>query len=187
MRSFHVKTVRFTNVVKRAGAPEPHLVWSKSEQDPDLKKAIQQHRVMTVFQNAVGHKADHGQVGFEPGANRQFLIFPKSLRAFEGHNVVGIRYDELQETEIPQSERHTPPRHPQKSRKKPAARKSRRLQPVKESEPAEEEIPRRSPDKSDREGQSDSAIKRRVRRAMRLLEQGKAVAAFNLLKAIVED
>ncbi len=63
---------------------------------------------MTVSQEPVGTKADRGEVGFEPGRARQSLIFPKSLRAFGGHTVVGVKYDLLSSREIPKGERAAP-------------------------------------------------------------------------------
>ena len=50
---------------------------------------------MTVHQELVGNKADHGTVDFEPGRARQFLIFPKSISKFKGIRIVGIKYDLL--------------------------------------------------------------------------------------------
>jgi hypothetical protein len=112
----HVKTARFADVVKKCGKPEAHLLLIEPAKDRELQAAIQAHRVMTVFQEAAGHKADRGEVGFQPGPARQFLIFPKALRAFEGRNVVGIKYDLWSHEEPPKSERAV-------LRPKPAAKK----------------------------------------------------------------
>ena len=149
----------------------------KPEQDPELRKAIKGNRVMTVFQKPAGKQADHGSIGFEPGTNRQFLIFPKSLRSFEGKEIVGIKYDLLKVKEIPKSQRAAPPKPAQ-----PRKQKSKKVREAEASaEPVTEESPRTKQD------QHVEAIKKKVRRAMKILEEGKAVAAFNLLKKITEE
>src|SRR5688572_18920909 len=118
-----VKTVRFSQVVKRGGEPETYLVLKKPAQDKTLQAAIKAHRVMTVFQETVGTKTDHGKVGFEEGRSRQYLVFPKSIRAFEGRKVVGIKYDLLSSEEVPKSKRPRPARAPKKrARKTPRSR-----------------------------------------------------------------
>jgi len=180
-----VKNARFTDVVKKAGAPEPHLVLTKPEEDSDLRKTIKEHRVMTVFQETVGQKADRGTVGFEPGMNRQFLIFPKSLRSFEGKKIVGIKYDLIKLKELPKSQRATPPKPP-KPAKPPLSKKEKAIQLEEMFEPVEKA---RSSEEEEypKQDEAVAAIKKQVRRAMKILEQGKAVAAFNLLKKIVDE
>ena len=173
-----MKTARFTNVVEKAGEPESHLVLTKPEQDAELGKAIKEHRVMTVFQESVGHHADHGSVGFDPGTNRQFLIFPKSLRSFEGKEIVGIKYGLIKVKVIPKTQRAAPPKQPKPKKQKPFENRERVQAP---EAPATEEKSRA------KEDASVAAIKRKVRHAMKILEEGKAVVAFNLLKDIVEE
>jgi hypothetical protein len=70
------KTARFTKSVEKCGKPEVHLVLIDPAKDRTLHAAVKGHRVMTIWQEAVGTKADRGKVGFEPGPGRQFLIFP---------------------------------------------------------------------------------------------------------------
>lgn len=48
---------------------------------------------MTIRQENVGSKKDFGLVGFSQEAPAQFLIFPRSLKPFEGQRVVGINYE----------------------------------------------------------------------------------------------
>ena len=100
-----VKTVRFTQVVDRCGAPEAHLVLMDPTKDRALQSAVKAHRVMTVFQESVGTKADRGEIGFHPGPGRQFFVFLKSLKSFEGRSVVGIKYDLISSPELPKRER----------------------------------------------------------------------------------
>jgi len=87
-----MKTVRFTQVVERAGKPTVHVSWLPPEKDPALKRALADHRVMTVHQQLRGGKKDHGVVGLERGGPVQVLVFPKSLRRFRDRKVVGIDY-----------------------------------------------------------------------------------------------
>ena len=99
-----MKTARFAKVVEKCGKPEIHLVLLKPAKDRVLQKAVRQQRVMTVWQESIGIKADHGKVGFAPGPGRQFLIFPKSLQFFTGRTVVGIKYDLLDSRDLGKSE-----------------------------------------------------------------------------------
>jgi hypothetical protein len=59
-----VKTVRFTQVVERCGAPEAHLVLTDPTKDRALQSAMKAQRMMTVFQESVGTKADRDEMGF---------------------------------------------------------------------------------------------------------------------------
>jgi hypothetical protein len=90
-----IKTVRFTQVVERSGQPQVHTLWLPPDKDPELQRAQKAHRVMTIESGGAGGKTDVGRVGFSPDSKRpaQFLIFPKSLKTFEGARVVGIKFD----------------------------------------------------------------------------------------------
>ncbi|MGI8437494.1 MAG: hypothetical protein ACR2NX_11410 [Chthoniobacterales bacterium] len=85
-------TARFAHVVATCGNAEAHFVLTAPEKDRALQTAIKANRVTTVFQNAAGSTADRRVVGFEAGRARRFLIFPKTLKAFLGKNVIGIKY-----------------------------------------------------------------------------------------------
>ena len=89
------KSVRFTRVVQRCGKPQVHTLWLPPEKDPELRRAQRAHRVMTVAPNTSGGKTDVGVVGFNlrAGKHGQFLIFPRSLKRFDGARVVGIKFD----------------------------------------------------------------------------------------------
>ena len=152
--------------------------------DRTLQAAVKAQRVMTLAQEAVGTKTDRGQVGFHPGRSRQFLVFPKSLRAFAGRDVVGIKYDLLSSAGVPKSKRAAPPRPPKKPKPKTAAR----VRPVKTEPPATLKVVAFKPPVEEEDEDDDIAdLKKQVRHAMAVLEEGKAVAAFNLLKRIVGD
>lgn len=203
MRCMSVKTVRFSELVKKAGQPEGHLVLIDPKRDKTLQAAIKAGRVLTIAQATVGAKKDRGQIGFEAGANRQFLIFPKSLKAFAGRQVIGITYDLITEADLPASQRAATPRPP----KKAPAPKEKFLHQEEEDEvkePAKKKerspprkrkiIPFSAAKKTPKDLQTDEAddetvedLKKEIRRAMDLLEDGKAVAAFNLLKRAVGD
>jgi hypothetical protein len=223
-----VKTARFSNVVRECGEPSSHLVFLDPAKDAALQSAIKANRVMTVFQDAAGTRADRGVVGFEPGRQRQYLVFPMPLNAFAGTTIVGINYDLLKVVEPPDPPQ---PRHPAQKPTPPEKRKAevtpvpvravrpasagtssvssvgdaeprsparqtkagtRKLKPAKPAhtkappanvvpfEPVKEVPP------EDQDSEEVREIKRCIRRAMDLLEQGKPVAAFNLLKEIVE-
>lgn len=140
---------------------------------------------MTVFQETVGTKTDRGEVGFQPGRGRQFLVFPKSLKPFADHSVVGIKYDLIKSREVPSRERATPSRPPKKSKPKDRKIDKSGREPVPKHNVIAFERP---PEKQQEEDDDDeiAELKRQVRHAMAVLEDGKAVAAFNLLKRIVE-
>ena len=221
-------TARFSEVVKRCGEPESHLLLIEPSKDRELQAAIKAKRVMTVFQDTVGSKADRGAVGFEPGPARQFLIFPKSLRDYEGKDIVGIKYELWSTKAPPKSQRAAPVKAPVKKKKAvpktadlpsnvvvlpsmneraddaPAKTvKAKEEKPKKKAKKAAKEKLAAGPKKgkvrraAEREeavvlrGEAPNAevaeIKEKVRAVMEVLEQGKQIAAFNLLKKIVED
>jgi len=166
-----------------------YLAFLEPGKDRKLQAAVKANRVMTVMQAHEGTHTDHGIVGFESGRNRQFLIFPKSLRTFAGRTVVGIKYDLLDSHEIPKKDRAPRPRPPLPKQTAPQTKAPRKaLNPPKRTAPAphvsEKLVPFKvHPEESDSE--EVSALKKDIRRAMALLEEGKAVAAFNLLKRAV--
>lgn len=97
-----MKTARFADVVARCGAPEPYQLWMPAAKDPVFQKAVKAQRVLTVHQENVGTKKDYATVGFHEEPLAQFLVFPKSLRAFAGRRIIGINYDLLTPSQRPQ-------------------------------------------------------------------------------------
>jgi mannose-6-phosphate isomerase-like protein (cupin superfamily) len=89
-----MKTVRFSDILNQAGEPDVHLLWIDPDKDKNLQKAIREHRVMTLHQFQ-GGKSDYAVIGFEKGVPGQVLIFPKSLKPFEGRKVIAIKYELL--------------------------------------------------------------------------------------------
>jgi hypothetical protein len=181
-----VKTARFSKVVEKCGEPETYLLLMEPAKDRTFQAAVKAERVMTVFQDAVGTKTDRGEIGFHLGRNRQFLVFPKSVKSFAGQTVVGIKYDFIGSPEVPKRERAKAPRSPKKPKSKPATK----ARAEKADPPPKHKVVafKRPPEKEEEDDQNDeiAELKRQVQHAMAVLEEGKAVAAFNLLKRIVE-
>ncbi|HEY5744207.1 MAG TPA: hypothetical protein VIS99_16915 [Terrimicrobiaceae bacterium] len=173
-----MKTARFAEVVEAAGKPDTHLLLVPPEKDKTFQAAIKANRIMTLHQKIVGNNKDHGTVGFQPGRARQFLVFPKSLSKFRGARIVGINYDLLANHEERVS--------PTKSR----AKKSLSRTKVKVRKPVQEKLLQfpKPPAKEepDEESEAIQELKNQVRHAMEVLEEGRQVAAFNLLKRIVD-
>jgi hypothetical protein len=92
-------SARFAALVKEAGQPHVVTLWTRPEEDREFMKAVRDHRVLTVRQENTGARKDHGEVGFTADAQSSnlYLVFPKSIKDFEGKRVVGIKYDLLAE------------------------------------------------------------------------------------------
>lgn len=151
-----MKTARFTDLVKKAGAPNPYLLWVSPKKDDVFQRAVKEQRVLTIHQENVGTKKDYGMVGFHEEPNAQYLVFPKSLKAFGERRIIGINYDllakESRAGKTPEIQRRSPPANPPKKEAlKPAAQKAKADEsrepeekvvafeaPVKESAPDQE-------------------------------------------------
>ena len=211
-----MSSVRFTEVVKQCGRPESYIILTDPAKDKELQAALKAQKVMTVFQASPGGKADHGEVGLEAGPGRQFLVFPKSLSAYAGRPVIGIKYDLLESAET--TEKEPPPKPPKPPKAPKPAKKSRVAEPrpkpekpkpsppviLQRAEPVAPEPAKASKKKREADAAASSKkvidfepaekeeneevarLKKQVRRAMAALEEGKEVAAFNLLKQIVD-
>jgi hypothetical protein len=94
MKLLKVKTVRFAEVVEKAGAPEAYTLWQKPTQDRHLQSQVKNHRLMTVQKTDTG--TEFGVIGFNEQKGVSYLVFPKSLKRFENKRVVGIKWDLLQ-------------------------------------------------------------------------------------------
>jgi hypothetical protein len=88
-----MKTARFSEVVKKAGAPESYLLLGKPEKDRAFQAALKQQRIMSVHTAMHGGKKDYGTVGWTKEGGAQLLLFPRSLRRFTDRRIVGINYD----------------------------------------------------------------------------------------------
>jgi hypothetical protein len=187
-----MSTVRFSKIVEAAGKPVVHVLWVDPAKDAILQKAIKTNRVMTVHQPVTNTKADYGTVGFQKGVPGQILIFPKSLKPFADQRVTGVKYDLLEWPTVPKG---------QQEHKIIPARRSAGIKPqeakvhaIAERSTVEESavatvVKFPKPEDEDAEGPTAEVeeIKNEVRLAMKALEEGKQVAAFNRLKRIIES
>ena len=178
-----MKTERFAAIVEAAGKPVTHLLLISPEKDKTLQAAIKTRRVMTVHQNLSGNKADYGDVGFEPGAGRQYLIFPKSLSKYQGSRIVAIKYELFEDG---MSTKRVEPPKPAKKEQLPKPTKEKVQRPEAPPEKVVHFAKPEPPPEPDEESEALQEIKNQVRHAMEALEQGKQIAAFNLLKRIVD-
>ena len=185
-------TVRFSKVVEAAGKPVVHLLWVDPAKDATLQKAIKATRVMTVYQQPAATKTDYGTVGFDKNVSGQILIFPKSLKQFSDQRVIGVKYDLIEWPAVPQSQQAEarPPKHLAKRKpqdpKTPAPTGKR---PVIEENASARVVkfPRPEAENAEAPNEDLEELKNQVRHAMKLLEEGKQVAAFNLLKRITDS
>jgi hypothetical protein len=187
-----METVRFSKIVEAAGRPLVHVLWIDPDKDPILKKAVNAKRVMTVHQGLTHGKADYGTVGFQKGVSGQILIFPKSLKHFADRRVTGVKYDLLDATTVPKGQ-PTPKIVPAKRVTKGQARETKVQATTPERSVGEENaaatvVKFPEPEEDDADGPTVEVeeIKEQVILAMKALEEGKQVAAFNLLKRIVD-
>jgi hypothetical protein len=184
-------TVRFSKIVEAAGKPIVHLLWVDPAKDPVLKKAVNANRVMTVHQQVTDAKADYGTVGFQKGVSGQILIFPKSIKGFADKRVTGVKYDLLEWPKVPKSQqvpKVIPAKRPAKSKPQDTEVHETAERSVAEESAAATVVKFPNPGKDDANGSTADAeeIKNQVRLAMKVLEEGRQVAAFNLLKRIVD-
>jgi hypothetical protein len=91
MKVLKTKTARFAQIVEKAGKPEVHTLWLKPAQDRHLQSEIKNNRVMTILNSESG--SEFGMVGFKQQKEARYLVFPKGLKRFENHRIVGINWD----------------------------------------------------------------------------------------------
>ena len=91
MKLLKVKTVRFAEVVEKAGHPETYTLWQKPAEDRHLQTQIKNNRVLTIQRTESG--TEFGIGGFKEAKGANYLVFPKSLKRFENKRVVGINWN----------------------------------------------------------------------------------------------
>ena len=91
MKLLKVKTMRFAQVVEKAGRPEVYTLWQKPAQDRHLQSAIKNYRVLTIQKSDGG--TEFGMVGFKERKGASYLVFPKSLKRFENKRIVGLNWE----------------------------------------------------------------------------------------------
>jgi hypothetical protein len=169
-------------VVEAAGKPEVHLMLVDPARDPTLQRAIRTNRVMTLHQAARG--ADYGVIGFAKGVRGQILLFPRSLKPFAGIRVMGIKYDLLKSGSPAGRAKKAPATFAADHRRSPGKTRAKKGGPSPEP-PAEGKIVKFPiPHLSTAEENEEDQLKTQVRQALRMLEQGRWVAATNLLRRI---
>ncbi|HXT11602.1 MAG TPA: hypothetical protein VN873_08560 [Candidatus Angelobacter sp.] len=97
---FFMGTLRFRELVKKAGTPEIKSLWTDPKRDRDFMRATKEHRVLTLVQEPGSKKKDFGEIGFHQHAHASYLVFPKRLPGDDGNKVVGIKYDLVEEPEL---------------------------------------------------------------------------------------
>jgi hypothetical protein len=170
----------------------------RPDKDPILKKAINAKKVMTVHQGLTTGKADYGTVGFQKGVATQILIFPKSLERFADVRVTGVKYDLLDSASVPKGQeapKIVPAKRVAKGKRQEGRRPEIKIRATPERSPVEENTAAtvvKFPNPAEDDANAPTAafegeeIIKQVRLAMDALEEGKQVAAFNLLKRIVD-
>jgi hypothetical protein len=194
-----LKTVRFSQIVAAAGRPRAHTLWVAPDRDPEFKRARAAHRVMTIAHLA--GRTDAGIVGFDPkqGAS-EFLIFPKSLKAFEGARVVGVKFDLVEQPKLGVAKagawKGPAPRKGATKKAKPAKlfvfpSAKQRTEPKSETGKAEiaeakkpepKPAPKPPPAPESRPEPDAAHLVREIRSALKELEAGKSVAAYRRLE-----
>ncbi|MDQ6913818.1 MAG: hypothetical protein M3119_05330 [Verrucomicrobiota bacterium] len=91
MKLLKVKTIRFTDVVAKAGQPESYTLWLKPRADKKLQSLKKNHRIMTIQQTDTG--TDFGVTDFCERKGARYLAFPKSLKPFKDMRVIGINWE----------------------------------------------------------------------------------------------
>jgi hypothetical protein len=188
------QTVRFTRVVERSGRPHVHTLWLPPEKDPEFKRARETHRLMTLEQIPGGGKADFGVVGYDAkhGAAGQFLIFPKSLKRFEDARVIGVKFDLIEQPKLA-SARTPKPRIA--SRAKSERRRAKLAVSESTKAPTSPQVQSAAPprnvvthevaqaeEKTSPQSSQDTALKRQIRAALKELQRGNSVAAYQRLE-----
>lgn len=183
-----MKTVRFSQVVSRAGKPEVYLLWTEPEKDTEFTKALKAGRVMTVHQASGTTKTDYGTVGYEKGTNEQILIFPKSLKSFEGKRVVGVKYDLVVEKEIPKSQRAKPVKPPKPKKHKADRPSDVTITDDEDDAGSDQQEQVEEPHKQSKAKEPEIAmdVKKQIQKAMRFLKSGKQVQAYEVLESLVK-
>jgi hypothetical protein len=100
MEVSNVKQVRFGKIVETGGKPEAYLAFSDPDKDPSFVRAAKESRVVTIKQEPTSKRKDFGIVGYVKEKYATYLIFPKSLKEFDGQRVIGIDYSILQSADV---------------------------------------------------------------------------------------
>lgn len=87
------KTMRFGDLVRGSGRPEVVTLWVEPKKDKNFSQAMDENRVLTVLTDPGSNRKEYGRIGFHQQEGAIYLVFPRSLPAFEPDSrVVGINY-----------------------------------------------------------------------------------------------
>lgn len=106
------KEIRFSELVKRAGRPKTATLWTKPTKDQAFMKAVKQNRVLTVVQAPHHSHKDHGEIGFHEQPLAMYLVFPKALPRAADAQVIGLKYELLEEPPVSHPVRPVEPARP---------------------------------------------------------------------------
>jgi hypothetical protein len=93
------KRLRFGDLVRNSGRPEPVTLWTAPTKDRNISRAKKENRILTVVHEP--KKRDYGLIGLYPRCEPStYLLFPRPLPKEKDAHVVGINYQlvELAET-----------------------------------------------------------------------------------------
>ena len=139
------KTIRFGDLVRNYGRPEPMTLWTDPKHDPRISKAIRENRVLTVHQEPTSKKKDFGEIGFHKIPFAAYFVFPKPLKEDKTARVVGINYQLAEEAE-PIGKPVREITKEQGGRKGRAARPAKKVEPKAEKPEIRKEPPLKSYD-----------------------------------------
>jgi hypothetical protein len=189
-----MKSVRFSKVVEKSGKPEVYLLMS--ETDPDFNKALKAGKIMSLSDESHGSGTEYGTVGYDKKRHGQLLIFPKSLKAFSEAKIIGIKYDLFAEEDGHHVEKSSSsPKKSSKTKKEKSVKPKPAMKPKEEKAARQKKAPKPAAKKvipfptkkAQHEDDDEDDLKATVRQAMRALEKGNSVAAYNILKRIIPD
>jgi len=109
------KTIRFGDLVRNSGRPEVVALWTDPKRDRQFTKAVRENRVVTVIQQPTSKRKDYGKIGFEQQAFASYLVFPRPLPHANDALVIGINYDLIDESAVPDPVKLGTPRSKAKS------------------------------------------------------------------------
>jgi hypothetical protein len=181
-----MKSVRFSKVVEKSGRPEVYLLMS--ETDPEFHKALDAGKIMSLSDDSHGAGTEYGKVGYDKKRRGQLLLFPKSLKSFADAKIIGIKYDLFAEPDGQEPSRTKEPKKSKSKTRKASAKLPKRETKKKQVEP-KPKTEKVIPFQVEEEEQDDDHdhLKAFVRQAMRALEKGNSVAAYNILKRVIPD
>jgi hypothetical protein len=94
------KVLRFGDLVRVSGRPEPVILWTDPKNDRPFSKAVRENRVLTIIKDPKSTRKEFGQIGFHQGEHAFYFLFPKPLPK-DIKRVIGINY-QLTEEKPPQ-------------------------------------------------------------------------------------